>query len=197
MKTTQKISMYVGVAFLYCLTLSTTTPANATDLLTCVHKTGAIVYTRTPGVLGDQFNCAGKRAAAEAANSYSRNEKLDPTPNRSEANLECPSTATIKIDSSDYGGQFIVELRRGTRPGSKRISGNEIGNGDSVGFQHVCPGTYFYAFGPTDSDDVSVTRNFTVTNDGTRYNNPVITVFYSRATHDGSKRLEKTRKNNL
>jgi hypothetical protein len=75
---------------------------------------------------------------------------------------DCPSNATIKISSAGYSGSFNVELRRGTRPGSTLVADQAIhGNGNLV-FNKVCSGTYFFAFGTPDSDQVSVTQYFKV-----------------------------------
>ena len=168
----------------------------AAELLTCTHKSGAVAYTRTPIILEDDFQCKGKEGLK--FREITANEKLDPTPNRVELNHGCRSRATLKIESSGYDGEFVAELRSGTSPGSKRITGALIGNGKSSTFSQICPGGYFFAFGPADSDDVSATRYFTVTDDGARYSNPIITVFYARTQSlDDTKRVKKIRKSNL
>ena len=169
---------------------------NAADLLTCTHKTGAIVYTRTPSVLDEQFTCAGQ-PIVWPVREFAPTEKLDPTPSRALAGDGCLSTASININSSGYGGNFVVELRRGNRPGSQRLNGGTTANGGSLKFENVCPGNYFYAFGPTDSDSVSITRYFAIRNDAGSYNNQTITVYYAKLTSDGSKRIEQTKKSNL
>ena len=112
------------------------------------------------------------------------------------AQKTCPSETTINISSSGYSGAFSVELRRGKRPGSKVVGTRTMQAGGKQTFGKVCPGTYFFAFGPSDSDDVSVTRYFEVTFDGRSYNNPTITVFYSRVADD-SQLVGKARKNDL
>ena len=174
--------------------LSKATTIQAADLTTCTHKSGAIVYTRTPSVLGADFQCDAN--PEKKFREMGTNERLDPTPNNDESSDRCPSKATLKIDSSGYSGEFAAELRSGTRPGSKRINGALIGNGKSSVFANVCPGQYFFAFGPADSDEVSVTRYFTITNDGLQYSNPTITVFYSRVPSSGNK-LQRTKKSGL
>ncbi len=110
---------------------------------------------------------------------------------------ECPSKTTLQINSSDYSGAFTVELRRGKRPGSHVVETRSMeGNGKAV-FSRVCPGSYFFSFGTSDSNQVSVTRYFDVKYDGANYNNPTITVFYSRGTADGSQRVGSANKREL
>lgn len=168
----------------------------AGDLLTCTHVSGASVYTRSPEVLGTDFKCpapAPKKGFVELP----PDSKLDPTPTARQASVHCPSTTTLKINSSDYTGSFKVELRKGNRPGSVRISGGLVSDGGEVQFPNVCRGNYFFAFGPSDSDIVSVTRYFPVVNHDGSYSNPVITVTYSRANLSTGQRVEKTRKQDL
>lgn len=185
-----------GVILLTVLLICTALTCNAADLLTCTHKTGAIVYTRTPSVLSNDFICAGK-AANKAYGELPAAQKLDPTPSITQFDSTCPSSTTININSSGYSGSFAVELRRGNRPGSKRLNGGTASNGGALKFENVCPGNYFYAFGPSDSESVSVTRYFVIKNEAGSYNNPVITVFYSKATPDGSNRLQQAKKSDL
>lgn len=110
---------------------------------------------------------------------------------------ECPSRTTLQINSSDYSGAFNVELRRGKRPGSHVVEARSMaGNGKAV-FARVCPGAYFFSFGTADSDQVSVTRYFDVKFDGVNYNNPTITVFYSRGSADGTQRVGSAKKREL
>ena len=109
----------------------------------------------------------------------------------------CPSEASINISSSGYSGVFTVELRRGTRPGSRVVGTRTMQAGQKVSFTNVCPGTLFFSFGTTYSEEVSVTRYFEVTNDGRSYSNPEISVFYSRDTTAGTQPVGKARKNDL
>jgi hypothetical protein len=110
---------------------------------------------------------------------------------------DCPSQATLNITSSGYSGAFNVELRSGTRPGSRAVQSRAVeGNGSTV-FGSVCRGTYFFSFGTPDSDQVSVTRYFEVTNNGESYSNPKITVFYSRGISDGARRVGSSKKRDL
>lgn len=185
----------MGLYFV-CLLFVSTVDAQTADLIACTHRTGAVVYTQTPSVLGNQFVCPGNSAKASGAQSP-KEERLDPTPNQSRIDSDCPSTAKIKVNSSGYTGRFVVELRMGNRPGSKRISGGSTANGGELSFENVCPGNYFYAFGPTDSDSVSVTRYFEIKNENGRYNNPEITVFFSRTSSDGSNRVQQAKKRDL
>ena len=109
----------------------------------------------------------------------------------------CPSTAKIVINSSNYSGAFNVELRRGNRPGSKIIGKRAVQGTGSASFDEICPGTYFFAFGTPDSDQVSTTRYFVVKNDGYSYSNPVITVSYTRYSQDGSQRVGSAKRSDL
>lgn len=109
----------------------------------------------------------------------------------------CPSIATINVESSGYRGMFSVELRSGTRPGS-RVIGQRILNGPGeVKFTNVCPGTYFFTLGTPDNESVSTTRYFNVINDGQSYSNPVITVFYSRSHSPGAQSVGHAKKRDL
>lgn len=121
---------------------------------------------------------------------------LDPTPTSIPARASCPSVAKLVVNSSGYSGLFLVELRAGNRPGSRRISGGKIGNGQELAFASVCSGTYFFAFGPEDSETISVTRYFEVKVDGSRYTNPVITIYYSRTSGEGQT-IQTTSKKDL
>jgi hypothetical protein len=107
-------------------------PVGATNLLTCTNSSGAVVYTRTPEALGSEFKCKGapqRKPATEGSAS-----KLDPTPSTRRENSDCPSTARLKVTSSSYSGSFNVELRKGNRPGSVRISGGSVSDGGEVIF---------------------------------------------------------------
>ncbi len=99
----------------------------------------------------------------------------------------CPSTATLEVTSSGYYGTFDVELRYGSRPGSVVVGNATMRNKDTHTFYGVCQGRYFFAFGTPDSDEVSVTQYFDVENDGYSYSNPVLSVFYTRSTSQGSR----------
>lgn len=108
----------------------------------------------------------------------------------------CPSEATIDVQSSTYSGRYNIELRSGQRPGSSVVGTQSLnGNGSAV-FRSVCPGKYFFAFGTPDSDQVSVTQYFNVTNDGYSYSNPVITVTYTRSSSNG-KQIGSSKRSNL
>lgn len=110
---------------------------------------------------------------------------------------DCPSETTINIQSANYSGAFIVELRAGTRPGSKVIDQRTLAGPSSITFVNICPGTYFFTLGTPDSDSVSTTRYFNVVNDGHSYSNPTINVFYSRRKSDGSQAVGRTKKKDL
>lgn len=99
----------------------------------------------------------------------------------------CPSEVTLSINSSNYSGLINIELRQGRRPGSKVVSRDSVDTRGTVKVSGVCPGTYFFAFSTPKDEAVSVTRYFEVTDDGTSYSNPSITVTYSRVSSGGQK----------
>lgn len=101
--------------------------------------------------------------------------------------LACPSEVTLNINSSNYSGLINVELREGRRPGSKIVRRDTVDTRGTVRASGICPGTYFFAFSTPKDDAVSVTRYFEVTDDGTSYSNPAITVTYSRASSGGQR----------
>ena len=151
----------------------------------------AVRQLRSTKVATPALTSTGNVASAE------KPDKLDPTPNLSRINPVCPSKATLKIEASGYSGMFVAELRQGHRPGSRRVSGSMVSNGAATTFSNLCPGDYFFAFGPTDSDEVSVTRYVTVINDDRGYSNPVITVVYTRTSGPNSNLVQKARKKDL
>ena len=110
---------------------------------------------------------------------------------------DCPSTTTLVVKSSNYSGPFSVELRQGTRPGSRIVHARTMKGSGQAEFQGICAGRYFFAFGTPDSEHVSVTRYFDVKNDGYTYSNPVITVFYSRSSKDGSQPVASAKRREL
>lgn len=195
------------------ITCSHAVEPRASELLSCRHSSGAMVYTKDPLVLGPGFKCidadreeALSRDRTGGISSKSRNQRiepqsgqfLDPTPAPVKPDESCPSTVTFKINSTGYSGSFDVELRRGTRPGSRRLNGATGQNGGSVSFPNVCPGNYFIAFGPTASADISVTRSFEVQNDGFQYSMPQITVYFSQVNSTNSdQRVQRTPKSAL
>ncbi len=105
------------------------------------------------------------------------------------AQSPCPSEATLIIQSAGYSGPIDIELRQGTRPGSRVVGRDRINTRGKVLFSNVCPGTYFYAFATPDSSQVSTTQYFQVINNGYQYSMPEITVTYtssSSGNHVGS-----------
>jgi hypothetical protein len=108
----------------------------------------------------------------------------------------CQSEVTLSITSSNYSGLISVELREGRRPGSKVVRRDGVDTRGTVIVPGVCPGTYFFAFSTPKDEAVSVTRYFEVTDDGTSYSNPTITVMYSRVT-SGGQRVGSSRKSDL
>ena len=112
------------------------------------------------------------------------------------SHAECPSEATLKIESSGYSGPIAIELRKGTRPGSQVIGRDEVYTRGTVVFRNVCPGKYFYAFATPDSESVSTTNYFQVINDGYQYSMPHVTVTYTRSTSSGN-RVGSAKKSDL
>lgn len=98
------------------------------------------------------------------------------------AQSQCPSEATLVIESAGYSGPIDIELRRGTRPGSRVTGRDRVNTRGTVVFRNVCPGTYFYSFATPDSDQVSTTRYFEIVNDGYQYSMPTVTVTYTRSS---------------
>jgi hypothetical protein len=105
----------------------------------------------------------------------------------STAYADCPSVATLKLDSSGYQGIVNIELRKGNRPGSIVIASDSVITRGTAIFSGICAGRYFYSFGTPDSDQVSTTQYFEIINDGNRYSMPTITVVYTRSTSTGNK----------
>jgi hypothetical protein len=110
--------------------------------------------------------------------------------------LACPSEVTLNISSSNYSGLINVELREGRRPGSKIVRRDTVDTRGTVRLSGICPGTYFFAFSTPNDEAVSVTRYFEVTDDGTSYSNPSITVTYSRVS-SGGQRVGSAKKSEL
>lgn len=110
--------------------------------------------------------------------------------------LACPSEVTLNINSSNYSGLINVELREGRRPGSQIVRRDTVETRGTVRLSGICPGTYFFAFSTPKDDAVSVTRYFEVTDDGTSYSNPSITVTYSRVS-SGGQRVGSARRSDL
>jgi hypothetical protein len=109
---------------------------------------------------------------------------------------DCPSVATLKLDSSGYQGMVNIELRKGNRPGSVVIASDSVNTRGTSIFSGICPGRYFYSFGTPDSDQVSTTRYFEIINDGSRYSMPIITVVYTRSSAAGN-RVGSSKKKDL
>jgi hypothetical protein len=103
------------------------------------------------------------------------------------AHADCPSVATLKLDSSGYQGIINIELRKGNRPGSVVIANDSVNTKGIAIFSGICAGKYFYSFGIPDSDQVSTTRYFEIINDGNRYSMPTITVVYTRSSSTGNR----------
>jgi hypothetical protein len=103
------------------------------------------------------------------------------------AGSQCPSVATLKLESSGYQGIVNIELRKGSRPGSIVVSRESLNTRGTAVFPGICSGRYFFSFGTPDSDQVSTTQYFEVINDGNRYSMPTITVVYTRSSSTGQK----------
>ena len=103
------------------------------------------------------------------------------------ADSDCPSKATLNVKSHTYTGAYNIELRYGTRPGSKVFGAKSLNGNGTVIFSGVCAGKYFFSFGTTDSEQVSVTQYFDVKISETSYSNPMITVVYTRYSSDGQR----------
>lgn len=98
------------------------------------------------------------------------------------AQSQCPSEATLIIQSAGYSGPIDIELRKGNRPGSRVMSKDQVNTRGTVVFRNVCPGTYFYAFSTPDSPEVSTTQYFEIVNNGYQYSMPTVTVTYTRSS---------------
>lgn len=109
----------------------------------------------------------------------------------------CESSVTLKLKATNYSGLINVELRKGQRPGSKIAHRASVNTSGTVVVPNVCPGSYFFAFATPDSDAVSVTRYFTVINDGESYSNPVVTITFSRSASADSAKVGSASKKDL
>ena len=114
----------------------------------------------------------------------------------SQSAVACPSEVTLHINSSNYTGLINVELREGRRPGSKVIRRDSVDTRGTVRVPRACAGTYFFAFSTAKNETVSLTQYFEVTNDGTSYSNPTITVTYSHEL-SGGQRVGSAKKSDL
>lgn len=112
-------------------------------------------------------------------------------------NLSCQSSVTLNLNSTNYRGRIDVQLRIGSRPGSTLFERAELYSSGIVVVTNVCPGTYFFAFSTPDSESVSTTRYFTVESNWQGYNNPEITVTYSRSLSPNTQRVGSARREDL
>lgn len=104
-----------------------------------------------------------------------------------DAAFACPSTATLNVTAMNYNGPIEVQLREGSRPGSRLVETRRLRGSGVELFPAVCPGRYFFAFGTPDSDVIKVTSYFNVENDGYSFSNPTITVYYQRTRRRGGR----------
>jgi len=114
------------------------------------------------------------------------------TPSNSDTGLDfsyktsennCPASARLTLNSSGYSGNIEVQLRKGSRPGSRVIARGDINTVGAREFPGICPGKYFFSFATSDSPTVSVTRYFSI-----EENTSVarMTVFMSRSNTTGN-----------
>ena len=61
----------------------------------------------------------------------------------------------------DFGENVMVELRSGS-PGKSKPITNERSKGGHVGFNSLCPGSYFLAIGNDDNVSVTPVRQFEI-----------------------------------
>ena len=109
---------------------------------------------------------------------------------------ECPSGATLHVKSSTYSGKYNIELRSGTRPGSKVIGTRTLSGNGTILFKAACGGKFFFAFETPDSNQENVTQYFKVTNNSNSYSNPLITLFYTVLRVEGN-RISTSKRSDL
>jgi hypothetical protein len=108
----------------------------------------------------------------------------------------CDSTVLLDIQASNYIGPIIIEFRKGSRPGSKKLQAYKIDTRGVVTIDNVCSGKYFFSFATPDSPSVSVTRYFDVVNMESQRSTTKITVTYSRKSQSGN-RVERVGRGQL
>jgi hypothetical protein len=67
----------------------------------------------------------------------------------------------FNIDLQTFGENVSVELRSGS-PGRSKPVRNQRSQGGHVGFDHLCPGSYFLAIGNDDNVSVTPVRQFEI-----------------------------------
>jgi hypothetical protein len=108
--------------------------------------------------------------------------------------IACDTTTRLKLNSSGYSGQILVELRKGNRPGSRVINKDVIITSGQRDFLNVCPGRYFFSFATADSPTISVTSYFDVESN---LELAEMTVFLSRTNDPKGNRVQTIKKNEL
>lgn len=102
----------------------------------------------------------------------------------------CLTFVTLELRSVGYSGPFEVELRTGSRPGSRLLQRQVLQSRGSWTVPQVCAGqNYFFTFATPDSERVSVTRYFSVET----LNDVTITVTYSRSSGQGQRVARESR----
>lgn len=146
-------------------------------LVACVHKAPQQVVQKS-GVTDPALNSTVSSAGAR------------------ESERACPSTVVLDIQASNYIGPILIEFRKGSRPGSKKLQAYKIDTRGVVTIDNVCSGMYFFSFATPDSPSVSVTRYFDVVNMESQHSTTKITVMYSRKSQSGN-RVERVGRGQL
>lgn len=106
----------------------------------------------------------------------------------------CETTTRLKLNSSGYNGEIVVELRKGNRPGSRVINRDVVITAGQRDFSNVCPGRYFFSFATADSPTISVTSYFDVESN---LELAEMTVFLSRKNDTKGNRVQTVKRNEL
>jgi len=108
--------------------------------------------------------------------------------------IACETTTRLKLNSSGYNGQILVELRKGNRPGSVVVNKDVIITSGQRDFPFICPGRYFFSFATADSPTISVTSYFNVESN---LELAEMTVFISRSNDSKGSRVKTISKKEL
>ena len=106
----------------------------------------------------------------------------------------CETTARLNLNSSGYEGKILVELRKGSRPGSSLVNQDSISTSGQRDFLKVCPGKYFFAFATADSPTISITSYFTIEDD---IELAEMTVFLSRQKNSSGNKVQTIKRKEL
>jgi hypothetical protein len=74
----------------------------------------------------------------------------------------CTAHLALNLRSSGYSGPIDIELRTGSRPGSRLVGKFQLETGGTWNISDLCPGSYFFAFATLSSEDVSTTQDYEV-----------------------------------